>query len=291
MKNLVWNVGDVCITRIVECEEKWSIADLLPAADVRSLERHRDWLVPDFLDEHNRCAISYHSLVLESCGLVILVDTCIGEHEIPYESDLKVPEGYLATLELAGFSREGVDVVLCTHMHFDHVGWNTIRMGDDWVPTFPNARYLFAEAEYEYWNAQSDKSVASSFPETVQPLLAAGLADIVSSTHRITDEVTLIPTPGHTPGHVSVAIESCHGRALITGDMTHHPVQWAEPSWGTVADCDGEQAVRTRQCLLESYLDSSALVIGSHYPDPTAGRLVSVGGEVEFRTSSNCDAT
>ncbi len=131
--------------------------------------------------------------------------------------------------------------MLCTHLHFDHVGWNTHRVGDAWVPTFPNARYLFGRVEYDHWKATGDDHT-NGRPESIQPVFDAGLADLVESTHRINDEIWLEPTPGHTPGHHSVRISSGGHEAVITGDMTHHPIQIAEPHCGISADVDPDRA-------------------------------------------------
>jgi glyoxylase-like metal-dependent hydrolase (beta-lactamase superfamily II) len=289
--HLRWCIGSARITRIEEALTRIPIAGFFPAATPGALAPHLPWLRPHFVDAEDNAILSIHGLVVESRGRTILVDTCIGEN---WPADSGVDRStlaagpaspFLANLEAAGFARERIDVVLCTHLHFDHVGWNTMRVAGEIVPTFPNARYLFARAEWEHWCAQEDPGFAATLGATVAPILAAGLADLVEGDHVLTDEVRLEPTPGHTPGHVSVHVASQGRRALITGDMTHHPVQWAEPTWGIAADSDGAEAARTRQRLLAEHTDRDLLVIGTHYAPPTAGRLAGRAGRVRLEVA------
>ncbi len=284
MGNLAWSVGNVRITRIVEREVQVRLAELLPEATREALAPHRAWLEPHFLNADGKATLSVHGLLVESAGQRILVDTCVGERSLPgYEALARGGRHFLRELEAAGFAPESIDVVLCTHLHFDHVGWNTVRAEDGWLPAFPNARYLFARAEWEHWSRNPDTGFTPTFRETVQPIFDAGQADLVEPDHRITPDLRLEPSPGHTPGHVSVAIESRGSRALVTGDMTHHPVQWAETDWRMVADVAPAQAVATRRRLRRECAEHAVLVIGTHYADPCAGHVVASGGAFTFR--------
>lgn len=287
MHNLSWTIGAVRVTRILEREVSTPISGLIPAATPVALAAHRDWLLPHFLDaDATHCKLSLHALVIEADGKRIVVDTCIGEHQAPGMEVLDVPtRPFLDDLAAAGFPRDSIDIVLCTHLHFDHVGWNTMRVDGRWQPTFPRARYLFARREWEHWHAAADRETWTLYDETVAPVIAAGLADFVAMDHALSASVRLEPTPGHTPGHVSVAIESGGRRALITGDMSHHPVQWAEPDWGTVADTDAAAAAQTRRRISADCADAAAvLIIGTHYPAPCAGYLINSGGRTILRT-------
>ena len=282
MSNLTWRIGAVRITRIEESLTPVPFVGFFPEATPERVAAHLSWLRPHFVDAEDNALLSIHGLVVESQGRTILVDTCIGENGPSVNSLERNSSAFLERLEAAGFARGAVDVVLCTHLHFDHVGGNTIHVDGKLVPTFPNARYLFARREWEHWSTQQEPGYASTLSETVAPILAAGLAELVDGDHVLTDEVRLEPTPGHTPGHVAVRIDSQGARAMITGDLTHHPVQWAEPHWGIAADSDGDEATRTRLRLLAEHAGSDLLVIGTHYAPPTAGRLVRRAGGVRF---------
>lgn len=278
-----FQVGDIRITQVRESLGAIPPLGLFPDADLAVLEANRAWLAPHYLNDDGTLSLSIHALVVESMGKTIVIDTCVGDRPVPgYDAMSNRQTPFLADFAAAGFDVNTVDVVMCTHLHFDHVGCNTMRVGDAHVPTFPNARYLFARTEWEHWRAQPDPGFAATLGVTVEPIFAAGLADLVDGDHVITDEVRLEPTPGHTPGHVSVRIASQGRQALISGDMTHHPVQWAEPAWGIAADSDGAQATRTRERLLDEHADTDLLVIGTHYAPPTAGRIVRRAGRVRF---------
>jgi glyoxylase-like metal-dependent hydrolase (beta-lactamase superfamily II) len=288
MTLLSWTIGDVKITRIPEVTAKLVLAEFFPEATPAAVAPHRSWLEPHFLDAEGRMSLSIHGLVVDTGDLRILVDTCLGPHAIPgFEALGAGAEDFLGGLAAAGYPRDAIDVVLCTHMHFDHVGWNTMRVGDRTVPTFPNARYLFARAEWEHWQSSPERGMyASTFDAAVRPIVEAGLADFVESDHKLCDAVRLVSTAGHTPGHVSVEIASQGEHGFITGDMTHHPVQWAEPDWKMHADSDPAAAAATRRRIAGALANTPALVIGTHYAPPCAGQLVRGASGVWFRAQS-----
>jgi glyoxylase-like metal-dependent hydrolase (beta-lactamase superfamily II) len=280
---LRWKIGDVTVTRIVEATPVLDPAAFFPKSTPEGWERHRSWLEPHFYTEDGKALLSIHMLVVESQGQAIVVDCCVGNDKtLPYPG-LGGDGSFLDELRATGYDPASVDTVLCTHLHFDHVGWNTRLVDGRWVPTFPNARYLFGRIEWEHWSASQDDEPVHVLAESVRPVLDAGLADLVESTHRITDEVWLEPTPGHTPGHHSVHIASGGAEAVITGDMTHHPVQIAEPDWGISADVDADAATVTRQKFIAQYGDTPVLVIGTHYAGPTAGHIVRDGDSWRFQ--------
>ena len=222
--------------------------------------------------------LSVHALIVESQGRRIMVDTCVGNDKERKVEDWHQRQGpFLEDMASAGFARESIDVVLCTHLHVDHVGWNTMLVEGRWQPTFPNARYLFARKEWDYWESQDEDDFGPVFEDSVRPVMDAGLADLVEMDHRITDEVWLEPTPGHTPGHVSVRISSQGEDAVITGDMTHHPVQLVHPDWAASVDFDQLQSTATRREFYAKYGDRPVLVIGTHFATPTAGHIVTDG--------------
>src|SRR5215831_11344245 len=231
------------------------------------------------MDEEGRLKMSIHALVIEASGRRILVDTCLGNdkpRDIPGWSNRQGP--FLRDLADAGFARETIDTVICTHLHVDHVGWNTMLVDGHWAPTFPNARYLIGRTEYEYWSRQETNSQARlAFADSVQPIFSAGLVDLVATDERLCAEVSLTPTLGHTPGHVSVRIVSRGEEALITGDFIHHPCQLAKPEWASAADFDPAASTHTRRDTFHRLAQTPTLVIGTHFSGPTAGRVVRDG--------------
>jgi len=269
--NEVWQVGNVRITRVVEMEVTGGSRFILPDATRDAVRGYR-WLHPHFMDEKGNLVMSIHALVVDTGEHRIVVDTCIGndkQRDIPAWSHLQT--SFLEDLDAVGYPPSSVDTVLCTHLHVDHVGWNTMLVDGEWVPTFPNARYLVGEAEWRYWAGV--ESSAPVLADSVRPVVDAGLVDFVSTEHRLCAEVRLEPTPGHTPGHISVRINSGGEEALITGDCIHHPCQMTRTDWCSSADYDQAQGRETRESLLESLAESDVLLIGTHFATPTAGRV------------------
>lgn len=269
-----WRIGDVKITRIVELEIAGGSKFILPDATPEACLAY-DWLQPHFMDADGNLIMSVHALIVDTGERRIVVDTCIGndkERNVPNWNNLQT--SFLQDLTDAGYPRESIDTVMCTHLHVDHVGWNTMLVDGKWVPTFPNARYLVAEKEWAYWDANEDeKTYGPVLADSVRPVVAAGVVDFVSETHQVCDEVCLEPTPGHTPGHVSVHITSKGQEALITGDCIHHPVQMSRTDWCSSADYDQGQGLATREGLLKKYVDGDVLIIGTHFATPTAGHI------------------
>jgi glyoxylase-like metal-dependent hydrolase (beta-lactamase superfamily II) len=276
---LTWRIGDVTVTRIVELEVTGGSRFILPDA-TRDAVLPIAWLRPHFADDEGRLRMSIHALVVETPTRRIVVDTCLGNDKqgrrIPAWNDLHGP--FLADLAAAGYARETIDTVLCTHLHVDHVGWNTMLVDGRWVPTFPNARYLMGRVEYAHWRDHAEREDQRAvFADSVRPVFDAGLVELVETDHRIDEAVSLIPTIGHTPGHVSVRIRSRGQQALITGDFVHHPCQIARPEWASTADSDPVAARGTRERMLADLAHTPVLVIGTHFAAPTAGRIVRDG--------------
>jgi glyoxylase-like metal-dependent hydrolase (beta-lactamase superfamily II) len=267
-----WTVGDIRVTEVVEMATVSSIHFILPDATAENLLTI-PWIEPHYVSAEGKARMTIRSLVVESEGRTILVDTCLGndkERGVPMWSNRSGP--YLEDLAAAGFPAESIDVVLCTHLHVDHVGWNTRLVDGTWVPTFPNARYLFAETEWAYWSQSEDSADVALMADSVRPVFDADLVDLVASDHRLTGEVSLEPTPGHTPGHVSVRLRSGDAEAVITGDLSHHPCQLAHPEWGSSADVDRVLSEATRRAFFAANADSPILVLGTHW-EPCANRL------------------
>ena len=262
-----WKVGNVKITKVVELETIGHTRFILPLAG-RDEIRQLPWLVPHFATDDGRLKMSIHSLVIQTPTRRIVVDTGLGNDK----QDRSIPawnnrQGqFLDDLTAAGFPPDSIDTVLCTHLHVDHVGWNTRLIAGRWAPTFVNARYLFGNIEYAYWrNHSAAPDKAAVFRDSVAPIVAAGKADFVADDARICEEITLIPTPGHSPGHVSLHIRSAGEEGLLTGDVAHHPCQMAHLDWSSTADSDPQQSARTRLELFSRFADRPVLVIGGHF--------------------------
>jgi glyoxylase-like metal-dependent hydrolase (beta-lactamase superfamily II) len=276
-----WNVGQVKITKIVELETVGSTRFILPAATHDEI-RKLPWLIPHFATEEGRLKMSIHSLVVETPTRRIVVDTGLGNDKqgrgVPVWNNRSTP--FLETMTEAGFPPESIDTVLCTHLHVDHVGWNTKLVDGKWVPTFPKARYLFGKTEYQYWRddtAEPDK--VAVFNDSVKPVVDAGQAELIASDHRLCEEVSVIPTPGHSPGHMSVLIESDGEQGLLSGDVAHHPCQMAHLDWSSTVDTDEAQSAATRRELFGRFADTPTLVIGGHF---SAGQIKRDGDAFRF---------
>ena len=269
-----WQVGDIKVTRVVEMEIAGGTKFILPDATREACLAY-PWMQPHFMDAEGNLIMSIHALIVDTGERRIIVDTCIGndkERSIPNWSNLQT--SFLADIAAAGYPRETIDTVMCTHLHVDHVGWNTMLVDGEWVPTFTNARYLLAEKEWRHWDANEDEEVYGSvLADSVRPVVAAGLVDFVDENHKVCDEVWLEPTPGHTPGHVSVHLASNGEEALITGDCIHHPCQMTRIDWCSSADSDQARGQKTREELLARYVDTDTLIIGTHFATPTAGHV------------------
>ncbi|MBB5404458.1 MBL fold metallo-hydrolase [Paraburkholderia youngii] len=276
-----WKIGDVTVTRVLEMDQLTLTPEYLLKTDAATVKKH-PWLQPTYANAEGQLILHIQAFIVETSGLKIMVDPCIGNDKPRKSAYFAMHKGpFLEHLKLAGFPPESIDVVLCTHLHVDHVGWNTILVDGKWVPTFPNARYLFARVEFEYAKVATSEEGESEavYLDSIKPVLDAGLVDLVEVDYRITDEVWLEPTPGHTPGHCCIHISSKGQEAIITGDMMHHPVQACEPDVCSTF-CENEELTRsTRKEFLRKYGDKPTIVLGTHFAGPT-GVHVKRDGEV-----------
>lgn len=220
--------------------------------------------------ETGQFLIPIQAFLIKTPQHVILIDGCVGNHKTfpmhPHWHN-RSDNRFLAGLTVAGVSPEDVDYVMCTHLHVDHVGWNTRLENGQWVPTFPNARYVFPATDHAHFAAEA----GDVYTESVLPVIAANQAELVSADHKLGDHIAFIPTPGHTPGHVSIEISDGPDRAVITGDVMHTAVQCLRPSCNFAFDADKVQAVASRHRLMEHSSEGGHLVIGSHFQLPSTG--------------------
>jgi glyoxylase-like metal-dependent hydrolase (beta-lactamase superfamily II) len=277
-----WQVGSVKISCIVEFKAvlPYDPENSMIIGTTPEVLAQIPWLKPKYVSPEGHLLMAVQAVLVEAPGLKLLVDTCVGNDK-PRRMTLNIglKTGFLQRLESAGWSRDDVTTVVCTHLHIDHIGWNTMLQDGQWVPTFPRARYLMARQEYEFWaqDKEDDEQVVA-MGDSIQPLFDAQLVQLVEPDHVLSPEVRLLPSPGHTPGHVCVAIESQGQRAIITGDMMHHPCQIARPDLLARFDSDHAAALATRRRLLTEWADQPVLVVGTHFVAPAGGYIRSESG-------------
>ena len=283
-------LGGIEWRRIVESEEPdFDVFFLLPDANEETIAPHHGWLEPRFLDPaSNRLVMAMQSYLLRTRHHTVLVDACVGNDK---ERRFHAPWAHrkstrwLDNLAAAGLAPESIDFVMCTHLHADHVGWNTRLAGGRWVPTFPNARYVFARTEYEHWIALNEggkKYSDGCIDDSVLPVVEAGQAEIVADDYEFDDEIRFAPTPGHTPGHVAIELESRGARAVLSGDVCHTPLQCREPGWSAIGCSDRAQSAATRRAFLEQHCGTDTLVMTAHFPAPSVGFVRARGDAFDF---------
>ena len=288
-----WKVGRISVTKVTETDE-WQPFEtwlhILRASTRREI-LDMQWLTPTYLRD-DKVNLFVHSFLVETPTRKIVIDTGIGNGKKRASPILdNLDTDFLERFEQV-WPCKLVDGVLATHLHLDHVGWNTRLEGGQWVPAFPNARYYFVRAEYEHWRsyahdplapqafsefAQAMIDGASVFEDSLKPVEDAGRIEWVEPGQEITPGITLLSTPGHTPGHVSVLIESAGESAVVTGDLFHTQAQIARPDWGAAMDADPAAAEQARRAFIERFADSPTLVLGTHFGTPTGGYIVRDG--------------
>ncbi|MEK6245771.1 MAG: MBL fold metallo-hydrolase [Pseudomonadota bacterium] len=280
-------IGEIEIHRVLEMVMPFDRRAFFPNTSDEAWAPHRSWLEPDALDPKSDALLfPMQSYVVRTAHHTVLIDSCVGNdkhrpNRAPWHR--KTDDTYLRGLESLGIGPADIDYVFCTHLHADHVGWNTRLESGRWVPTFPNARYIFSKKELESWRDVGHKNFARTpLEDSVLPIIAAGRADLVANDFALDDQIRLESTPGHTPDHVAIAIESAGESAVMCGDLMHSPVQCLHPEWAPWPDWDAELASRTRRAFLERYCDTPTLVCTAHFPLPSAGRVVRAGNAFRF---------
>ena len=283
---LAYQLSDSTIHRIVELDAPFlSAFEMLPGLTAEQLEEHRHWLEPLSLARGDVFNLCYQSHLVRTPHHLILVDSCLGNDKPRPrpEWSMKTDDAWMTGLRRAGVGVEDIDFVLCTHLHVDHVGWHTRLHNGRWVPTFPNARYLFSRTELETTQAAHAERPNIVFSDSVLPILDSGRAEIVDDDHGIGDHLRLLPTPGHTPGHVSVCVGRGRDEAVFAGDLIHVPLQLRYPELSFSRDQDPDLAARTRRAFLERYCDTDTLCCSSHFPSPSVGLISRWGDGFRFQ--------
>jgi glyoxylase-like metal-dependent hydrolase (beta-lactamase superfamily II) len=272
-------LGDIKISRIVEQEQPFfPVHDFFPKFTPEMLAENSHWLQPRFVDKNGMLVLCIQSYLVETPHHKILVDSCVGNHKPrahrPFWHMMQ-SDRYEKNLAAAGISVADIDFVMCTHLHVDHVGWNTRLENGQWVPTFPNARYIFSDKELEFWTERekTNPEAATWITDSVLPVVAAGRVDVVKSEYAFNDHVQLIPAPGHTIDQYNVLAGKSGRDALITGDMVHSPIQVRYPEIGMMSDWNSEIAGESRNRIFSRFCDSSTLICTGHFPSPSTGRI------------------
>lgn len=281
-------IGAATITRVLELNTPdFEPLGFFPDTKPEDWAPHLDWLKPRCMDPASgNLYFPMQSYIVRTARHTILIDSCVGNgKERPHRPrwHRKTDTGFLAGLAAAGLRPEDIDYVLCTHMHVDHVGWNTRLLDGRWIPTFPNAKYVFSRKEYDYWLREHAKSPLNHFADSVLPVVEAKRAVMVKSDHALDDEIWLEPTPGHTPDHFAVRLASAGADAVFSGDLMHSPIQCRHPEWRARPDYDPEQARATRRAFMERYCGTDTLVCTAHFPLPSAGHFARHGDAFDFR--------
>jgi glyoxylase-like metal-dependent hydrolase (beta-lactamase superfamily II) len=272
-----FRVGDMTVHRIIEMECGFTPAlEFLPGLKADVLEENRSWLTPSAMDADGNLVLCFQSYIVKTPRHTILVDSCIGNDKERTARPLwhhKKDDTFMRGLAAAGLTVNDIDFVMCTHLHVDHVGWNTKLENGRWVPTFPKARYLFSKTELDYWLAENDKTTLPPIVDSVIPIVEAKRCDLVTSDHSLDDTVALLPTPGHTIDHYAVALGRAGRDAVITGDLIHTPLQARYPELAMRVDYDPQQGADTRRKFLETYCDTNTLCCFAHFPSPSRGHI------------------
>jgi glyoxylase-like metal-dependent hydrolase (beta-lactamase superfamily II) len=273
-----FTLGDVTVTPVVEQQQPlFDVFGFFLGVTPELYQENRFWLEPWAVDPATgKLIICVQSYLVRTPHHTILVDSCVGNDKhcpgLPVWHMMK-GKAFLQGLAAAGVSAADIDFVMCTHLHVDHVGWNTRLENGRWQPTFPNARYLFSERELAYWTALHAKDPIACIADSVLPILDAKKADLVKSDYALNDHVRLMPTPGHTPDHFAVAVGRGRDAAVISGDLMHSPLQARYPEISYREDVDTKQSAATRRAFLERYCGTDTLCCTAHFPQPSSGRI------------------
>jgi glyoxylase-like metal-dependent hydrolase (beta-lactamase superfamily II) len=282
-------LGDVTLTRVIEIgRSTFPTTSMLPESSAERIARHRSWLEPFWDADTGDLGSRIGSWIVRTPEHLVLIDTGVGNDKNRASNPLwhRRSGGFLDDLAAAGVAPEDVDFVVITHMHVDHVGWNTRLVNGRWMPTFPNARYVFPGEEWAFWKHEAERGgdEYGCIDDSVLPIVAAGQAMLVDDRHAIDRWLRFEPSVGHTPGHVSVRLTTTAGDAVFSGDLMHRVVQVAEPEWSSRFCYDGKQAAVTRREFVERHADTGTLVLAAHFPRP--GVIVREGDGLRFRPTA-----
>tara|TARA_Y100001970_G_C14155875_1_gene815513 strand:+ start:76 stop:993 length:918 start_codon:yes stop_codon:yes gene_type:complete len=299
-------IGNFSVRKLVEVVDYLSPEFAFNEYDESKCKDYLKWLSPHFMLSSNagiNLLFSFHSFVVQGNNKTILIDTCIGNHKersaLPSWHNQNRP--YIDNLRSMGIDIKDIDYVMCTHLHADHVGWNTQLINGKWIPTFPNAKYIFSKMDYQkhdliYKNKSKSNDqnpnpgegdFYASWEDSIIPVINSGNYELVDYDYNIDDSVSIIHTPGHTPGHFCVHLKSQGQEAFFTGDMMHHPLLVSEPQWVTHFCLDPKQSTITRRKFIDKNTDNGAVIFAAHFAGPTAGQITNRHGFQLFKGLEN----
>ncbi|TRZ45114.1 MBL fold metallo-hydrolase [Robertkochia solimangrovi] len=280
LKTIKSKIGNAIITQIVETDINDAMPIILPDATPEEMKKI-EWLDKPYRTDDYLMNADSQAFFIEMNGRLFVVDTCVGNEKEVLGFDgfnnLNIP--FLEAMEQAGIDRTKVTDVICTHLHFDHVGWNTYKENAKWKPTFPNAKYHFAKEEYDYWEKDGFKNHALgpienvSFYESIDPVVEAGLVNFIEMDDDLGDGISVKPSSGHSKGHINVHFIAGDETFIIAGDMCHHPCQIAKTEWAAVIDYDRKESGVTRRRILGELSGSDILVTCTHFCSPSFGHI------------------
>jgi glyoxylase-like metal-dependent hydrolase (beta-lactamase superfamily II) len=283
-------IGGITITRVTETTFTLPLSFLYPSWRTICAAELSRRLSPASLDVQQEDALlSVHTWVVRTAGRTMLVDTGIGngKHR-PFSARFdQLHTSFIARLAQAGVQPDEVDYVLLTHLHADHVGWNTTQVNGAWLPTFPRAKYVFPKAEQDFFATRAGVNRRMVYEDSVRPVVDAQQAMLVPDCGgEFLDGIEFHPTPGHSIGHMSISMRSQGEEALFCGDVMHHPLQVYRPEWGSNYALDETRARHSRRWLLERAADRGALLCSAHFPETSAGRVTRSGDGFAWRYSA-----
>ena len=279
-----WRFGKVTVTKVLDVVEPFDAARAYPGAPLEAFGENASWLPSWAYDPAQKAIVfSFHSYLVRTRHLTMIVDTCWGE-DTPLRQRQHRGK-WLANLDAAGVKPSDVDLVTCTHLHTDHVGWNTRLKDGRWVPTFPRARHLFSGKEIDELQAsvRAGTTNPATYEQSVRPILEGSEVLRLDGIHEVADGVRIVPSPGHSPGHQHVEIDSRGRRAVISGDILHNPIEVRHPEWIKLFDQDKQAALEQRKRFLDAHTDTDITVLAAHFAGSTAGRIVSTPAGRIFR--------
>jgi glyoxylase-like metal-dependent hydrolase (beta-lactamase superfamily II) len=283
-------IGNFEVHRIAEYEGPFLAPhEFFPDFDPEVMRANADLLGPRLINPASgKLVFSFHTFVIKTAHHTVLIDSCLGnDKERPSRPQFHLMRSnYLGNLAAVGVKPEAVDFVMCTHLHWDHVGWNTRLENGRWVPTFPNARYVMARREYGHWEGVQkqgdDTPHRRAFEDSVLPVVRTGQSQLVDDDFALEDGVWFEPAPGHTPGNVVIHARSLDETAVFMGDVIHHPLQLIKPEWSTFACSDREMSRQTRTRLIEEHAERGTRLLPAHFPSPTVGRILRHRGAYRY---------